>query len=78
MAAAPVSLRTIIPTLDLEDNVSPKNIIAEIPQEFRIVPYPATSFSQANAVWNIIPPSPTSIISRYVRVRMQLQYSITG
>jgi hypothetical protein len=78
MAAAPVSLRTIIPTLDLEDNVSPKNIIAESPQEFRIVPYLATSYSQANAVWNIIPPSPTTIISRYVRVRMQLQYSITG
>jgi hypothetical protein len=29
-------------------------------------------------VWNIIPPSPTTIISRYIRVRMQLQFSITG
>jgi hypothetical protein len=78
MAAAPLMLRTILPTLDLEDNVTPKNIVAESPQEFRIVPYPATSFSQSNAVWNIIPPAPTTIISRYVRVRMQLQFSITG
>jgi hypothetical protein len=78
MAAAPLMLRTILPTLDLEDNVTPKNIVAESPQKFRIVPYPATSFSQSNAVWNIIPPAPTTIISRYVRVRMQLQFSITG
>jgi hypothetical protein len=63
MAATPAMLRTILPTLDLEDNVTPKNIVAESPQEFRIVPYPATSFSQSNAVWNIIPPSPTTIIS---------------
>jgi hypothetical protein len=63
--------------LDLEDNVTPKNIVAESPQEFRIVPYPAISFSQSNAVWHIIPPAPTTIISRYVRVRMQLQFSIT-
>jgi hypothetical protein len=78
MAATPAMLRTILPTLDLEDNITPKNIAAESPQEFRIVPYPATSFSQSNAVWNIIPPAPTTIISRYVRVRMQLQFSITG
>jgi hypothetical protein len=78
MAAAPVMLRTILPTLDLEDNVTPKNIVSESPQEFRIVPYPATSFSQSNAVWNIIPPAPTTIISRYVRVRMQFQFNITG
>jgi hypothetical protein len=78
MAATPAMLRTILPTLDLEDNITPKNIVAESPQEFRIVPYPATSFSQSNAVWNIIPPAPTTIISRYVRVRMQLQFSITG
>jgi hypothetical protein len=78
MAATPAMLRTILPTLDLEDNVTPKNIVAESPQEFRIVSYPATSFSQSNAVWNIIPPAPTTIISRYVRVRMQLQFSITG
>jgi hypothetical protein len=77
-AATPAMLRIILPTLDLEDNVTPKNIVAESPQEFRIVPYPATSFSQSNAVWNIIPPAPTTIISRYVRVRMQLQFSITG
>jgi hypothetical protein len=78
MAATPAMLRTILPTLDLEDNITPKNIVAESPQEFRIVPYPATSFSQSNAVWNIIPPAPMTIISRYVRVRMQLQFSITG
>jgi hypothetical protein len=78
MAAAPAMLRTILPTLDLEDNVTPKNIVAESLQEFRIVPYPATSFSQSNAVWSIIPPAPTTIISLYVRVRMQLQFSITG
>jgi hypothetical protein len=67
-----------LPTLDLEDNVTPKNIVADSPQEFRIVLYPATSFSQSNAVWNIIPPAPTTIISRYARVRMQLQFSIRG
>jgi hypothetical protein len=78
MAATPVALRTILPTLDLEDNVTPKNIIAESPQEFRIVPYPATSFSQSNAVWNIIPPSPITIISRYVRVRLQVQFNVTA
>jgi hypothetical protein len=78
MAAASVMLRTILPTLDLEDNVTPKNIVAESTQELRIVPYPAISFSQSNAVWNIIPPAPTTIISRYVHVRMQLQFSITG
>jgi hypothetical protein len=78
MAATPAMLRTILPTLDLEDNITAKNIVAESPQEFRIFPYPATSFSQSNAVWNIIPPAPTTIISRYVRVRMQLQFSITG
>jgi hypothetical protein len=71
-------LRTILPTLDLEDKVTPKNIVAEFPQEFRIVPYPAIWFSQSNAVWNIIPPAPTTIISRYVRVRIQLQFSITS
>jgi hypothetical protein len=78
MAATPVALRTILPTLDLEDNVTPKNIVAESSQEFRIVPYPATSFSQSNVVWNIIPPAPTTIISRYVRVRMQIQFNITA
>jgi hypothetical protein len=45
MAVTPVALRTILPTLDLEDNITPKNIVAESPQEFRIVPYPAISFS---------------------------------
>jgi hypothetical protein len=78
MAAIPVALRTILPTLDLEDNITPKNIVAESPQQFRVVQYPATSFSQSNAIWNIIPPAPTTIISRYVRVRMQLQFSVTG
>jgi hypothetical protein len=78
MAATPAMLRTILPTLDLEDYITPKNIVSESPQEFRIVPYPATSFSQSNVVWNIIPPAPDTIISRYVRVRMQLQFSITG
>jgi hypothetical protein len=53
MEAAPVMLRTILPTLDLEDNITLKNIISESPQEFRIVPYPATSFSQSNAVWTL-------------------------
>jgi hypothetical protein len=70
MTAAPVMLRTILPTLDLEDNITPKNIVAESPQEFRIISYSATSFSQSNAVWNIIPPAPTTIISRYVSFRM--------
>jgi hypothetical protein len=34
MAATLAMLRTILPTLDLEDNVTPKNIVAESPQEF--------------------------------------------
>jgi hypothetical protein len=67
MAATPVLLRTIVPTMDLAENLSVKNIIAQSPQEFRVVQYPATSFSQSNANWNIIPPSPQTIISRYVR-----------
>jgi hypothetical protein len=78
MTTAPLMLRTIVPTMDLGDNLSPKNIIAQSPQEFRIVQYPATSFSQSNANWNIIPPSPQSIISRYVRVTMSLTFSIQG
>jgi hypothetical protein len=36
-AATPAMLRIILPTLDLEDNVTPKNIVAESPQEFRIL-----------------------------------------
>jgi hypothetical protein len=50
MVGTPVALRTILPTLDLEDNITPKNIVAESPQEFRVVQYPATSFSQSNAI----------------------------
>jgi hypothetical protein len=68
MAATPVLLRTVVPMMDLAENLSVKNIIAQSPQEFRIVQYPATSFSQSNATWSVIPPSPSTIISRYVRV----------
>jgi hypothetical protein len=78
MASAPILLRTVVPTMDLADNVSPKCIVTESPQEFRVVQIPATSFSQSNANWNIIPPSPSTIISRYVRVNLPLQFSITG
>lgn len=76
MAATPVIMRTVVPTVDLSDNITPKNIVVQSPQEHRYVTYPATSFSQSNAVFNIIPLSPSIIISRYIRVNMPLRFTI--
>jgi len=42
MAAAQILLRTVVPTMDLADNVSAKYIVTESPQEFRVVQYPVT------------------------------------
>jgi hypothetical protein len=78
MAATPTLLRTTVPTMDLSDNINTKYIVTEGPQEFRIVPYPATSYSQSNMNWAIIPPSPQSIISRFVRIAVPLTFTITG
>jgi hypothetical protein len=47
MAGTPILFRTTVPTIDLVENLSPKYIVTESPQEFRVVQYPATSFSQS-------------------------------
>jgi hypothetical protein len=67
-----------VPTIDLVENLSPKYIVTESPQEFRVVQYPATSFSQSYINWNIIPPSPDMIFSRYIRVTLPVQITIQG
>jgi hypothetical protein len=71
-------LKSTVPIMDLSDNINTKYIVTEGPQEFRIVPYPATSYSQRNMNWAIIPPSPTSIISRFIRVAVPLTFTISG
>jgi hypothetical protein len=78
MAATPILFRSTVPTIDLVENLSPKYIVTESPQEFRVVQYPATSFSQSYINWNIIPPSPETIFSRYIRVTLPVEISITG
>jgi hypothetical protein len=78
MAATPILYRTTVPTIDLVENLSPKYIVTESPQEFRVVQYPATSFSQSYINWNIIPPFPDTIFSRYIRVTLPVQFRITG
>jgi hypothetical protein len=78
MAGTPILFRTTVPTIDLVENLSPKYIVTESPQEFRVVQYPATSFSQSYINWNIIPPSPDTIFSRYIRVTLPVQITITG
>ncbi|MCS7318275.1 MAG: hypothetical protein NZZ41_08235, partial [Candidatus Dojkabacteria bacterium] len=78
MTATPILFRSIVPTIDLSENLSPQYIVTQSPQEYRFVQYPATSFSQSYINWNIIPPSPETIISRYIRVNLPLHFLITG
>jgi hypothetical protein len=73
--AAPTFVRTIDPTIELTDNIAPRQIVAESPQEFRIITYPSTAFSQSYINWNIIPPNPQVVIARYFRV--QITFTIT-
>jgi hypothetical protein len=44
---APTFVRTIDPTIDLTDNIAPRQIVAECPQEFRIITYPNTASLRA-------------------------------
>jgi hypothetical protein len=78
MAATPILFRTTVLTIDLVENLSPKYIVTESPQEFRVVQYPATSFSQSYINWNIIPPSPDTVFSRYIRVTLPANIRIQG
>jgi hypothetical protein len=78
MAWTPILYRSIVPTIDLAENLSPQYIVTQSPQEFRVVQYPVTSFSQSYINWNIIPPSPDTIISRYVRVTLSIHVVIDG
>jgi hypothetical protein len=78
MASTPQLLRTIPPTIDLSENINPKAIITFSPQQFRTVTYPATTWSQANAVWNILPPSPETILSRYIRMTVPITFTINA
>jgi hypothetical protein len=78
MAATPILFRSTVATIDLVENLSPKYIVAESPQEFSVVQYPATSYSQSYVNWNIIPPSPDTIFSMYVRVTLPVHITIQG
>jgi hypothetical protein len=78
MTATPILFRSTVPTIDLAENLSPKYIVTESSQEFRVVQYPATSFSQSYVNWNIIPPSPDTVFSRYIRVTLPVQITIQG
>jgi len=62
----------------LEENIQTKLLVAQSPTEIRYITYPATSFSQANAVFNIIPPTPQSIICRLVRIQVPFTVQING
>jgi hypothetical protein len=62
--------------MNLSDNMAIKNIVVQSPQHFPVVQYPSTSFSQANATFNIIPPSPDIIIERHVRITVPLAITI--
>jgi hypothetical protein len=68
-------VRTIDPVIDLTENIVPRQIVSESAQEFRIITYPSTAFSQGYINWNVIPPNPQVIIARYFRV--QLTFVIT-
>jgi hypothetical protein len=71
MAGTPILFRTTVPTIDLVENLSPKYIVTESPQEFRVVQYPATSFSQSYINWNIISPSLTQYSRDISELRFQ-------
>jgi hypothetical protein len=70
--------RTIDPVIDLTENVAPKQIVTESPQEFRIITYPSTAFSQSYINWNIIPPNPQVVIARYFRVQITFQITVNA
>ncbi|MCS7318093.1 MAG: hypothetical protein NZZ41_07320, partial [Candidatus Dojkabacteria bacterium] len=71
-------VRTIDPVIDLTENIVPRQIVSESPQEFRIITYPSTAFSQSYINWNIIPPNPQVIIARYFRVQITFVITITA
>jgi hypothetical protein len=71
-------VRTIDPVIDLGENIAPRQIVSESPQEFRIITYPSTAFSQSYINWNIIPPNPQVIIARYFRVQITFVITITA
>jgi hypothetical protein len=76
MAATPVLLRVIPPQIDLSENIQPKALIAHSPQQVRCVQYPSTSFSQSNAVFNIIPVSPEIVLARYILMTLPMTITI--
>jgi hypothetical protein len=75
MAAIPVLLR-VIPQIDLSENIQPKALIVQSPQQVRCVQYPSTSFSQSNTVFNIIPGSPDIILARYILMTLPMTITI--
>jgi len=77
-AGPPIFYKTAFPPIDLEENIQTKLLVAQSPTEIRYITYPATSFSQANAVFNIIPPTPQSIICRLVRIQVPFTVQING
>jgi hypothetical protein len=76
MAATPVLLRVIPPQIDLSKNTLPKALIAQSPQQVRCVQYPSTSFSQSNAVFNVILVSPDIILARYILMTLPMTITI--
>jgi hypothetical protein len=76
MAVTPVLLRVIPPQIDLSENIQPKALIAQSPQQVRCVQYPSTSFSQSNAVFNIIPVSHEIVLSRYILLTLLMTITI--
>jgi ABC-type anion transport system duplicated permease subunit len=76
MAATPVLLRVVPPQIDLSENSQPKALIAQSPQQVRCVQYPSTSFSQSNAVFNIIPVSSDIILARYILLTFPMTITI--
>ena len=78
MSSAPIFYKTTFPPIDLEENIQTKLLVAQSPQEIRYITYPATSFSQSNCTFAIIPPSPQSIISRLVRLQVPVNVTISG
>jgi len=78
MTSAPTFYKTTFPPIDLEENIQTKLLVAQSPTEIRYVTYPATSFSQSNCVFNIIPPSPQVIISRLVRLQVPVTIQINA
>jgi hypothetical protein len=78
MAATPVLFKVIPPQIDLSDNIQPKALIAQSPQQVRCVQYPSTSYSQSNAVFNDIPVSPDTILARYILLTLPLTITINS